>query len=66
MRAFELENATVRFLPEPGTEHRLAVQLNPVAHSFFSGELVTPKRENTRYGTCLVVENVTGEVMFSW
>jgi len=60
-----LKNATVRFFPEPGTEKRLEILKDPY-FPYFKGDFVEPKFIQGKEGTYVEIENVTGEILFSW
>lgn len=60
-----LENATVHFLPEPGTEEKLEVLRDPM-FPYFVGDFVKPEVARKRGHTVATVQNISGEVLFSW
>jgi hypothetical protein len=60
-----LRDATVRFFPAPGTEPKLEILRQPV-FPYFIGDFVKPVFEETAEGRRVTVENVTGELLFSW
>lgn len=60
-----LTNATVRFFPEAGTEDHLEILRAPL-FPYFIGDFVKPKFVQHRQGTLVEVENVSGEILFSW
>jgi len=60
-----LRNATVHFLPEPGTEERLEILKEPL-FPYFVGDFVTPVTVRRREGMVVTVEGVSGEILFSW
>ena len=60
-----LRNATVHFFPEPGTRERLEILRDP-RFPYFVGDFVKPQFVDHRLGCFVTVENVTGELLFSW
>lgn len=60
-----LKNATVHFLPEPGTEEKLEILRDPM-FPYFVGDFVQPRLEKTSAGTVVTVAGVDDEVLFSW
>ena len=60
-----LQNATVYFFPEPGTEEGLEILRAP-KFPYFVGDFVKPKFIDHKLGRLVTVENVTGELLFSW
>lgn len=59
-----LKKATVHFLPEPGTEQKLEILLDP-KFPYFVGDFVEPVVEKRSSGAVVAVA-VEGEVLFSW
>ena len=59
-----LNDATVRFYHEPGTEARVKVLRNPV-QPYLVGDFVELELEDD-FGKCLMAENVTGDLLISW
>ena len=60
-----LKNATVRFLPEPGTEGKLEILRDPM-FPYFVGDFVEPVVTKSPSGTVVTVNEVHDEVLFSW
>ena len=60
-----LENATVRFLPVPGTEKSLYFQVNP-RPPYVCGPFTEPIVEERFIGECRKLDNVTGSLLISW
>ncbi len=60
-----LKNATVHFLPEPGSEAKLEILRDPM-FPYFVGDFVEPVVAQTAAGTVVTVGDVHGEVLFSW
>lgn len=60
-----LRSATVRFFPEPGTAEKLEILRAP-KFPYFVGDFVTPRIAHTPLGQQVTVEDVTGELLFSW
>lgn len=60
-----LRGATVRFFPEPGSEETLKILRAP-KFPYFLGDFVEPHFLDHRLGRLVTVENVTGEILFSW
>ncbi len=60
-----LEDATVRFLPEPETEDALRVVLNPI-FPYFLDQIHPTQIEDSAWGPLVTVPNVTGELLFEW
>ncbi len=60
-----LENATVRFLPEPETEDALRVVLNPI-FPYFLDQTHPTKIEDSPWGPLVMLPHVTGELLFEW
>jgi hypothetical protein len=60
-----LKNATVRFLPEPGTEGKLEILRDPM-FPYFVGDFVEPAFARTSSGMVVTIAGVDGEVLFSW
>jgi len=60
-----LKNATVHFPPEPGTEENLEILHDPT-FPYFVGDFVEPIVEKNSSGTLVMVNEVHGEVLFSW
>lgn len=60
-----LQDATVRFFPEPGTEDRLEILLDPY-FPYFKGNFVKPGLVESAQGRHICLTGVTGEVLFSW
>jgi len=58
-----LDDATVRFLPEPGSDARLEILHEP-RFPYFVGDFLEPQWNDAR--TCACVSGVTGEILFSW
>ncbi len=60
-----LKNATVHFLPEPGTAEKVEVLREPM-FPYFTGDFLTPTRSRREGSEVLTVAGVNGEVIFSW
>ena len=60
-----LKNATVHFLPEPGTGEKLEILRDP-KFPYFAGDFVEPAFEKMPSGMVVTVAGVDGEVLFSW
>lgn len=60
-----LKNATVHFLPEPGTVEKLEILRSPM-FPYFVGDFVKPVAEQKGDTLVVTVEEVEGEVLFSW
>ncbi len=59
-----LQNATVRFFPETGKEPGFWPNPNP--WSPIATERLSPEKEETPFGSCLTVKNVSGQLMIYW
>ena len=60
-----LDNATVRFFHEPGSEKSAKMLRNPKP-PFLEGDFVEFTSEDNAYGSHLVAENITGDLLISW
>ncbi len=60
-----LQDATIRFYPEPGTEADVRVLANGT-QPYLGGDFRTTERHRDRMGTYLQADNLTGNVMISW
>lgn len=60
-----LRNATVHFLPEPDTEGKLEILRSPM-FPYFVGDFVPPVPTRKEGHTVVTVNDVSGEVLFSW
>ena len=60
-----LRDATVRFLPEPGSADRVTFKPNGV-YPYQTGPSVTPVVEDRFVGRCLTVRGITGSLVISW
>jgi hypothetical protein len=60
-----LEQATLRFYPEPGAENKVRMLRNP-AHPYLSGEFLAARTVPHAAGAYLEVMNVNGPVLISW
>ncbi|NSW57305.1 MAG: hypothetical protein HPY44_14920 [Armatimonadetes bacterium] len=65
MRLSGLESATVRFLPEPGTEAKVTFLRDP-QHPYVLGDYIEPELVHDWRGRFLEVPNITGELLISW
>jgi hypothetical protein len=59
-----LDHATVRFLPEPGTEATVTMLRDP-RYPFMVGEFLQPQADADHPG-CLTVRDVSGLLLVSW
>ena len=60
-----LKDATLHFLPEPGTEQKLEILRNP-HFPYFVGDFVPPIVGQRSGCTVVTVPHADGEVLFSW
>jgi hypothetical protein len=60
-----LKDATVRFLPEAGTEAKVTFQSDP-KYPYLRGPFATPVAEERFVGRCLTVRGITGNLLISW
>ncbi|NLF17509.1 MAG: hypothetical protein GX595_09645, partial [Lentisphaerae bacterium] len=60
-----LQRATVRFLPEPGTADRVVVTHQAPVPCLNAPRLAT-RLEDGPLGPCLVIAEVSGQIMISW
>jgi hypothetical protein len=60
-----LRNATVHYFPEPGSEESLKILRDP-KFPYFLGDFAAPQFRDHPLGRIATVENVSGELLFSW
>ena len=61
-----LNNATVRFRPEPGFEETTRILLAPYDAPFVKGNFLDAEHETGFAGCILTCRNVTGKILISW
>jgi hypothetical protein len=60
-----LQDALIRFYPEPGMEDKVTMLQDP-AYPFIEGDFLEPRVWSGRFGKHLAVEHVSGELLISW
>jgi hypothetical protein len=60
-----LKDATLRFYPEPGREESLQMLVTP-RFPYLVGDFREPVKSDARFGNCVEIGKVTGELLISW
>lgn len=61
-----LQNAEVRFFPPPGFEKKLEVMNGPERLRFYESNVIPHEWEETPFGPCVVLKNISGFLYFTW